>query len=71
MNQIPPDTLAEDFISGVENIVRFLGEEWTTRKVRYARETGALPIRVRKGIGLYAFKSELLSALHDPDSLPE
>jgi len=54
-------------MEGVETIAEFLG--WSARKVRYARETGALPIRVKNGVGLYAFKSEILAALKTPDTL--
>lgn len=57
----------EDCLSGVEEIAKYLG--WTVRKVRYARETGALPIRVKGGVGLYAFRSEILAALKAPDTL--
>ena len=64
----PP--LPDDVLEGVEAIAEYLGKEWTARKVRYARETGALPIRVKRGVGLYAFKSELSAALRAPDSLP-
>ena len=63
-------TIAEDYLNGAEAIVEHLGTPWTIRRVRYARETGALPIRMKRGIGLYAFKSELLAALRGPDSLP-
>lgn len=57
----------DDYLGSIMEISKFLG--WTTRKVRYARETGALPIRVKNGVGLYAFKSELLAALKTPDTL--
>jgi hypothetical protein len=57
----------DDYLGSVTEISKFLG--WTARKVRYARETGALPIRVKTGVGLYAFKSELLAALKTPDTL--
>ena len=57
----------DDYLGSVMEISNFLG--WTARKVRYARETGALPIRVKNGVGLYAFKSELLAALRTPDTL--
>ena len=60
-------TLRQDYLESVTEIANFLG--WTPRKVRYARETGALPIRVKKGVGLYAFKSEILAALKTPDTL--
>jgi hypothetical protein len=56
-----------DCLGGVEAIAKFLG--WPIRKVRYARETGALPIRVKPGVGLYAFKSEIVAALKTPDTL--
>ena len=61
--------IADDFLEGVEAIAAFLGRP--VRKVRYARQTGALPIRMKPGIGLYAFKSELLAALRGTDSLPK
>lgn len=67
---MPNDTethLAEDYIEGIEAIANYLG--WNARKVRYAREIGALPIRVKSGVGLYAFKSEILAALKTPDTL--
>jgi hypothetical protein len=60
-------TFHEDYMDSVAEIAKFLG--WTARKVRYARETGALPIRVKCGVGLYAFKSEILAALKTPDTL--
>jgi hypothetical protein len=59
--------LASDYLEGAGAVASFLG--WNVRKVRYARETGALPIRVKQGIGLYAFKSELVAALKTPESL--
>jgi len=60
-------TLQQDYLDSVAAIAKFLG--WSARKVRYARETGALPIRVKSGVGLYAFKSEILAALKTPDTL--
>ncbi len=57
----------KEYLEGVDAIAKFLG--WNARKVRYARETGALPIRVKKVVGLYAFKSEILAALKSPDTL--
>lgn len=63
-------SLDDDYLSGIEAIAEFLGNAWNPRKVRYARETKALPIRMKPGIGIYAFKSELLAALRLPDSLP-
>jgi hypothetical protein len=59
--------LSADYLEGVETIASFLG--WSARRVRYARETGALPIRVKNGVGLYAFKSEILAALKTADTL--
>ena len=63
----PKLQLSADYLEGVETIASFLG--WSARKVRYARETGALPIRVKNGVGLYAFKSEILAALKTADTL--
>jgi hypothetical protein len=63
-------TIGEDYLDGVEAIAEYLGEPWTIRRVRYARETGALPIRFKRGIGVYAFGSELSAALRAHDSLP-
>jgi hypothetical protein len=62
--------LENDVLLGIAAIAEFLGTGWTIRKVRYAREIGAMPIRAKKGVGIYAFKSELLAALRSPDSLP-
>jgi hypothetical protein len=59
--------LGDEYLEGVDAIAKYLG--WNTRKVRYARETGALPIRAKNGVGLYAFKSEILAALKTPDTL--
>lgn len=68
MSQSP--SISDDMLNGVEQIVEFLGDQWNPRRVRYAREKRALPIRVKPGLGLYAFKSELIAALHSPDGLP-
>ena len=62
-----PVELGDEYLKGVDAIAKYLG--WNTRKVRYARETGALPIRVKNGVGVYAFKSEILAALKNPDTL--
>jgi hypothetical protein len=59
--------LGDEYLEGVDAIAKYLG--WNARKVRYARESGALPIRVKSGVGLYAFKSEILAALKTPDTL--
>lgn len=64
------EDLASDYLDGVTAIIAYLGPPWTLRKIRYARETGALPIRMKRGVGLYAFKSELVAALRAPDTLP-
>jgi hypothetical protein len=61
------DAAMNEYLGGVPAIARFLG--WPARKVRYARETGALPIRVKTGVGLYAFKSELIAALKTTGTL--
>lgn len=63
-------SISEDFLAGAKAIAQFLGEPWTVRRVRYARETAALPVRMKRGIGLYALKSELRTALTAQDSLP-
>ena len=54
-------------LQGVDAIADFLGT--TPRRVRYARETRSLPIRHKRGFGIYALKSELLDSLRDDDSL--
>ena len=53
---------------GGKAIGQFLG--MSIRKVLYACEARALPIRYKKGVGVYAFKSELLAALKNPGTLP-
>lgn len=58
-----------EFLGGATAIAEFLGSGWTARKVYHARESGALPIRRRRGLGIYAFKSELTTALRDPATL--
>ena len=62
--------LSDDYLNGVEAIAAFLGPDWSERRVYRARETGALPIRRKSGIGIYAFRSELTAALQDPTTLP-
>lgn len=64
-----PEATITDFLGGANAIAEFLGPGWTTRKVYHARESGALPIRRRQGLGIYAFRSELAVALKDPDTL--
>lgn len=61
-------SISDDMIVGTDRIAQFLG--WTKRQVLYAREQKALPIRFRRGVGIYAFKSELVAALKAGDSLP-
>jgi len=58
-----------DILNGVEAIAAFLGPGWSKRRVYRARETGALPIRRKSGIGIYAFQSELTAALRDRPTL--
>ncbi len=67
VSTLSPDSAASDLLMGVNVIARYLGI--TKRQVRYARETGSLPIRHKRGFGLYALKSELLDSLKDSDSL--
>lgn len=62
-------SVGDDYLEGTAAIAAFLGPSWSQRKVYYARETRALPIRRRAGIGLYAFRSELLAALKAPETL--
>lgn len=62
------DTETSNRLDGVDAIGKFLGI--SVRRVRYARETGSLPIRKVKGIGIYAFKTELLSAMTADGTLP-
>ena len=63
-----------DYLEGAGEIAAFMvrefGPHWTVRRVHHAREKGALPIRRRTGIGLYAFGSELIAALKAPETLP-
>ena len=62
-------TLAADMLEGATSIAAFLG--WKDRKVYQAREQGwSTPIRKRDGVGLYAFKSELVAWLRDDVTLP-
>ena len=69
-NVIQKPMINDDYLNGVESIATFLGPEWNERRVYRARETGALPIRRKPGIGIYAFRSELTAALQDPTTLP-
>lgn len=68
MPELSPIT--DDILVGVKAITKFLHPAYNPRQVRYARDTGALPIRKKPGLGIYAFKSELLAALYAPSSLP-
>lgn len=65
-----PSALSDDYVEGAQAIASFLGAGWNERRVYRARETGALPIRRKSGIGIYAFRSELTAALHDRATLP-
>jgi hypothetical protein len=73
MNAHFPITVDEaDMLHGVEEIAGFLstlGSAWTVRQVRQARTVRSLPIRKLTGIGIYAFKSELIAALKAPETL--
>ncbi|MHB8283859.1 MAG: hypothetical protein ACYDD1_04205, partial [Caulobacteraceae bacterium] len=58
-----------DMIVGADEIARVLG--WKARQVYSVREAGEdAPIRKRKGVGIYAFKSELVAWLKASESLP-
>lgn len=60
--------IADDLIVGAEAIAEYLG--WDTRRIYRAREgRSSMPIRRRRGLGVYAFKSELEGWLRDPTSL--
>lgn len=62
----PP--VAEDKIEGADAIAAYL--RWKPRRVYQAREQGwCAPIRRRRGMGLYAFKSELDAWLKAEDTL--
>lgn len=50
-------SISDDFLDGVDEILDHLGKKFNERRIRYARETGALPIRMKPGLGLYAFRS--------------
>lgn len=55
-----PKPLAEDRLDGADAIAAFL--KWPVRKVYQARERGwSTPIRKADGMGIYAFKSELVA----------
>jgi hypothetical protein len=64
--------MAGDYLDGVAAIVDFLGGAWNERKIRYAKDHNTLPIRQLGADGkVYAFKSELTSALKAPATLPK
>lgn len=56
-----------DLLLGVKEIADHLGI--TTRQVRYARETRSLPVRHKRGFGIYGLKSELLDSLRSDGTL--
>jgi hypothetical protein len=63
------DNIADDMLVGAEEIARVLG--WKARQVYAIREVGGdAPVRKRKGLGLYAFKSELVAWLTASETLP-
>lgn len=63
-----------DMLHGPQQIADFLsslGPAWTVRQVRHARTCRSLPIRKLTGIGIYAFKSEIVAALKAPETLTQ
>ena len=55
--------LADDLLTGAEEIARFLGPSFTARKVYHLAERDALPvIRLPKSRTIHARKSELRDA---------
>lgn len=64
-----PVPLYDDLLQGAEAIARYLGSGWNASRVRVAKHRRTLPIRYRRGMGLYAFKTELNSFLRAPESL--
>jgi len=65
----PDGSVSEDILEGADEIAKFLGKRWNASRVRTAKHRGWLPIHKRRGIGLYAFKSELSSFLRATESL--
>ncbi len=76
VHSVPPhgsvqSEIADDYLEGADDIAAFLGPRWNSQKVYHARRLMTLPIRRKAGIGLYAFKSELLDALKAPETLTD
>lgn len=70
----PSERLGDDLLDGAEAIARELGwtngeGKWHTRRVYHLREKGCPAIRRREGLGVYAFRSELLDWLKGSDDL--
>ena len=68
----PSERLGDDLLDGAEAIARELGwtngrGKWHTRRVYHLREKGCPVIRRREGLGVYAFRSELLEWLKGND----
>ncbi len=66
------ECLGDDLLDGAEAIARELGwtngkGKWHTRRVYHLREKGCPAIRRREGVGVYAFRSELLDWLKGSD----
>lgn len=61
-------SLGAEMLEGAAAIAAFLGGRWNPRRVWHAGVIGSLPIRKKPGIGVYAFKSELVAALKDPQT---
>ena len=66
-HETPP--LNEDLLEGAAAIAQFLGGRWNINRVHLAKHRRTLPIRSRRGMGLYAFKSELTAFLRAPEAL--
>lgn len=64
-----PDTIAADLLQGADAIAEYLGGKWNSNKVYIAKSRRTLPIRSMEGMGVYAFKSELRTALMAPETL--
>lgn len=67
------ESVSDDYLEGVAAIAEFLGWEGKSgeRRVYNARgKAASCPIRKRKGMGIYAFKSELIEWLKADCTLP-
>jgi len=67
---VEQNPVAADILYGAAELARFL--RWPVRNVYQARERGlSIPIRKREGVGIYAFKSELVAWLKAEETLPQ